>query len=238
MSVGVKGEGLGGKPYILEAATGAMVLQWMLYFSPSLANELLKAASASLATQFFVNHTIIFSHDFSHTSAVVGLSKVAVQTSSRSRHDDTTVLLLSHNGEGGLGDRIRALDVNGVHEVPIGVGHACKGLVTKNTSIVDENVHAAKGLHGSVDNLLAIGDRVVIGHRLTACLANFFHNDIGSIVATAIASVRDAQVIDYDAGAARGKVQRVCSTKTWHSGVKPPPSSSMIPHAYYLHRRP
>lgn len=35
--------------YILEAAIGAMVLQWILSLEPSLANELLKLARASLA---------------------------------------------------------------------------------------------------------------------------------------------------------------------------------------------
>ena len=55
-----------------------------------------------------------------------------------------------------------------------------KRLVTQNPGIVDHDVDPAKVIHGTLNNLLAIGDRVRIGDRITICCLDFRNNAISN----------------------------------------------------------
>lgn len=71
-----------------------------------------------------------------------------------------------------------ALDVHRVDQVPVLVGHVLEADVPENTSIIQEDIDAAKGLDGGIDNLVAILDAVVIRYGLAASLFDFIDDDI------------------------------------------------------------
>lgn len=112
---------------------------------------------------------------------VVGLAKVAKETSSRGSVDDTTVLLLPEVGPGSSCALVSTLDVHLVDEVPIFVLHVLEANITEDTGVVNENVDAAECLDGGFDDLVTVLDTVVIGNSLAASGLDFVDNDIGSL---------------------------------------------------------
>ena len=66
-------------------------------------------------------------------------------------------------------------------EVPVLVGHVLEGDVAEDTSVVDEDVDAAVVVDCGLDDLLALGDRVVVGDGLAACGLNGVYDDISSL---------------------------------------------------------
>ena len=70
--------------------------------------------------------------------------------------DDTTELLLAEDGPGGLGDLVGAPQVDVHDRLPEVIIHVSEGFVTKDASIVDNDVEATKCLDGGLDNLLTI----------------------------------------------------------------------------------
>lgn len=83
----------------------------------------------------------------------------------------------------------------GDNKIPVLVLHVLEGDVPKDTSIVYEDIDAAKVLDGGVDDLLAVHDAVVVGHGLTASGLNLVHNNICGLCPLAMSLVplaRDA----------------------------------------------
>lgn len=115
------------------------------------------------------------------SSRVVGLTKVAEQTRGRGSVDDTAILLFFEVRPGGTGNLVSTLDVDLHDEVPVLVGHVLEANISENTSIVDDNINAAKGLDGRLDDLVAILDTVVVGSSLAASLLNLVDNNVGSL---------------------------------------------------------
>lgn len=66
-------------------------------------------------------------------------------------------------------------------QVPVLILHVLKADIPQNASIVDEHVDAAKGLDGSLDNLVAIFDRVVVRDGLAACRSDFVDDSVGGL---------------------------------------------------------
>lgn len=86
--------------------------------------------------------------------------------------------------------------MDAVDKIPILVSHADEGLVTEDTSVVDNDINAAECLEGSLDNLLTILNRVVVGDSLTASLADFINNNVSSTLVSALASVGTTEIVD------------------------------------------
>ena len=82
---------------------------------------------------------------------------------------------------GGSGALVGTLDVNGVDEIPVLVLHVLEADSAKDTSVIDEDVDATKGLDGSVDDALAVLDAVIVGSRLAASGLDLVDDDIGSL---------------------------------------------------------
>lgn len=59
-----------------------------------------------------------------------------------------------------------------VDKIPVGLLHVLEANIAENTSVVDENINAAKGIDGRLDNGLSVLDRVVVGNRFAACAAD------------------------------------------------------------------
>jgi hypothetical protein len=91
-------------------------------------------------------------------TGVVALAEATEETGSRGGVDDTAVLLLSEVRPSSAGALVGASDVDLHDEVPVLVLHVLEADVSQNASIVDEHVDSAKGLDGSLDNLVAILD--------------------------------------------------------------------------------
>lgn len=109
---------------------------------------------------------------------VVGLTKASEETGSRGGIDDTTILLFPEMGPGGSGTLVGAFDVYSDDEVPVLVLHVLEGDISKDTSIVYQDVNAAEVLDGGLDNLLAVLNAIVVGNSLASGSFDLVYNDI------------------------------------------------------------
>lgn len=82
---------------------------------------------------------------------------------------------------GGAGALVGARDVDLHDEVPVLVLEVLEGNVAQDAGIVDEDVDAAKGLDGGLDDALAELDAVVVGNGLAAGLFDLVDDDISSL---------------------------------------------------------
>ncbi|KAI3479441.1 hypothetical protein L1887_58459 [Cichorium endivia] len=89
-------------------------------------------------------------------------------------------------------------------------------LVTQDTGVVDEDVDAAPLVDGLLDDLLAIGVRVVVGDGLAAGLLDLLDDDIGSLLVLVLGG--RAEIVDEDLGAARSEEERVSVGKQHERG--------------------
>lgn len=112
---------------------------------------------------------------------VVGLAKAAKQTGGRGSVDDPAVLLLAEVRPGGTRALVGAGDVHLDDQVPVLVLEVLEGNVAQDAGVVDEDVDAAKGLDGRLDDALAVLDAVVVGNGLAAGLFDFVDDDISGL---------------------------------------------------------
>ena len=112
---------------------------------------------------------------------VVGLAKVAVQTSSRRRINNAAVLLFPEMGPSSSSTLVGTLDVDLEDEVPVLILHILEADIPQNTGIVDQDVDAAEGLDGGFDDLVAVLDRIVVGNGLAAGFLDLVDHNIGSL---------------------------------------------------------
>ena len=68
-----------------------------------------------------------------------------------------------------------------VDELPVRLLHVLEADIAQNTSVVDEHVDAPKGIDRSLNNLVAILDRVVVGNRIAACGFDLFDDLVGGL---------------------------------------------------------
>ncbi len=111
--------------------------------------------------------------------SIVGLSEVAIDTACGSGVQDAAVLLLQHVRPSSLGDRVCAVQVNLVDDLPLVVGHVGKRLVAENARVVDDNVDATPSVNSSLDNGLTILDIGLVADSFTTKLLNLLHNIVG-----------------------------------------------------------
>jgi len=116
------------------------------------------------------------------------LTKASEETCGRSGIDDTPILLLAEVWPGGPRTLIGTLDMYSCNEVPVLIGHVLEGNVAEDTGVVQENIDTAIGLDGGFDNLLTIGDTVVVGNCFAASGSDLVDDDIGGLCRSALST--------------------------------------------------
>lgn len=67
------------------------------------------------------------------------------------------------------------------NQVPILILDVFEADIAQDTGVVDEDIDATEGLDGSVDDLLTVLDRVVVGDGLAAVLLDLVDDHIGCL---------------------------------------------------------
>jgi len=102
---------------------------------------------------------------------------------------------VARQGPGSLGDRVGTLEVNLVHQVPVGLFHLQKAHISQDAGVIDDNVDATKVINGRLDDGLTVLHRVVVGCCLATGLFDFLDHQISGLGTCALASVGGAEVI-------------------------------------------
>ena len=145
-------------------------------------------------------------------SAIVALTKVAIQTGGRGGHHDAPVLLGHHVRPHRLAAVRRAHQVHIHHQAEVVHAHLGKALVTQNAGIVDQHIHAAPGVDGLLHHGLhrcKVGHRGCVGQGLAARSTNLVHHLLRRTCGATAAVHGTAQVIDQHPGAAGRQGQRM-----------------------------
>lgn len=136
-------------------------------------------------------------------SSVVGLAEVAIDTRSGGGVKNTAILLLEEVRPSSLGDLVGTAGVD-VHDgVPEAVIHVVEGLVTKDTSVVHNDIDTAKGINGSLHNGITVLSGELGANGLATHLLDLV-NDI----------VRIDKIVDNDGSTSAGKSQAVGAADT------------------------
>lgn len=112
-------------------------------------------------------------------SSIVGLSEVPVDTARRCGINDTPILLLQKDGPSSFGYFVGSVEMNRHNLVPLFIGHCSERFVTQDTSIVDDDVNCAEGLHTGFDDSFAILNGMLIAHSLSTSLADLCNSGVG-----------------------------------------------------------
>ena len=81
--------------------------------------------------------------------------------------------------------------MNLVDQIPVEIRHVLERNISENASIVDEDIDAAKVLDGSVDDLFAELDAVVVGSGLAAGFSDLLDNEVcGLFIPKPLANAR------------------------------------------------
>lgn len=97
--------------------------------------------------------------------------------------------------------------MHAVDQVPVGVFHLVKGLVAQDARVVDHHIDAPVGVQRLLNDVRAVGHRVMIGNRLATGLANLLHHPVGCGTVRALALGAATQVVDHHSGAMAGEQQ-------------------------------
>jgi hypothetical protein len=68
-------------------------------------------------------------------------------------------------------------------QVPVSLLHVLEADISQDAGVVDEDIDAAKGIDGSLDDGFAILDRIVVGDGLAACRADLVDDLVGGLCA-------------------------------------------------------
>jgi len=68
-----------------------------------------------------------------------------------------------------------------VDELPVRLLHVLEADIAQDASVVDEHVDAPKGIDRSLDDSIAILNRVVVGDRVTACGFDLLNDLVGGL---------------------------------------------------------
>ncbi|MNO86526.1 hypothetical protein D3C76_779250 [compost metagenome] len=108
-----------------------------------------------------------------------------------------------------MGQAESALDVHVLDQVPLFLGHLVEGTVTQDAGVVDQDIEGAESLQRGGHDLLALGHRMVVGHRLAAQRTDFGDHGVGGGAGAAQAFGGHTQVVDHDLGASGAEQQGV-----------------------------
>jgi len=133
-------------------------------------------ASFFLRTYSLNSQRVSKAQDSHLRRAVVGLAKVAVQARARANVDDSAVLLALHDGPDGVAEVEGALEVHVQHRTPVLLGHLSHGLVSQNSSVIDDDVAPTERLQGALHDLVGLEDTLIVGDRLATACQNLANN--------------------------------------------------------------
>lgn len=71
--------------------------------------------------------------------------------------------------------------MNFVNQIPILILHILKADISKNSSVVDQDIDAAKGLDSGIYDLVAELNTIIVGNGLSTSCLDLLDNDIGSL---------------------------------------------------------
>lgn len=74
-----------------------------------------------------------------------------------------------------------SLDMDLHDQIPVCIFHVLEADVSQNAGVVDEHVYPAKGLDSSLNDLVTILYRVVIGHGVSAGLFDLVDDYVSSL---------------------------------------------------------
>ena len=89
-------------------------------------------------------------------------------------------------------------------------------LVAQDAGVVDDDVDRAERVDGGLDDGLAAlggGDAVGVGDGFAAEVVDLVDHVLGRALVAALARHRAAEVVDHDAGAAPGQLERVLAAE-------------------------
>lgn len=163
---------------------GAITLAMMLYLIPSLARVSVKPTWPNLAAIQCQPGPASDNRTQSLTG-VVSLAKATEQTCSRSRVDNTTILLFPEVRPSSLCALVSAIGVHFVDKVPVLVLHVLKADIAEDTGVVNEDIHATEVLDSGVYDGFTILDAVVAGNGLASGGSDFVYYDICGLLQSA-----------------------------------------------------
>jgi hypothetical protein len=103
---------------------------------------------------------------------VVCLPKRAKQARSRRGADQPSILLFPEVWPCGMRALVCSIDVDSVDQIPVRLLHILEADIAQDAGIVDEDIDAAEGVDGCLDDGFPVLDRVVVGDRFAACGAD------------------------------------------------------------------
>ena len=71
--------------------------------------------------------------------------------------------------------------MNLIDQLPVRLLHVLEADISQDTSIVDQNIDPPEGIDRSLDDVLSIFNRVVIGDSVTACGLDLFDDLVCSL---------------------------------------------------------
>jgi hypothetical protein len=100
---------------------------------------------------------------------IIRLTEASKQTRSTGSIDNSSELLFPEMRPSSSCALIRPLNMYRDDQIPILIRHILERNITENTSIVEQDVDTTVVLDSCFDDLLAIGDTVVVGYCFAAC---------------------------------------------------------------------
>jgi hypothetical protein len=104
--------------------------------------------------------------------------------------------------------------VNLHDEVPVEIGHLHERDVSKDTSVVDNNIDLSEGINSSLDDSVTEFDGVSVSNSLTTGSLNLIDDFLSNASASTISSVRHTKIVNDDLSTLGGKPQGVFSSET------------------------
>ena len=72
--------------------------------------------------------------------------------------------------------------MDSVDKIPVGLLHVLEADIAENTSVVNEDINAAKGINSRLDNGLSVLDRVVVGNGFAARTADLLDDLVCGLI--------------------------------------------------------
>ena len=90
-----------------------------------------------------------------------------------------------------------------MNDLPLVISHVGKGLVAKNSSVVDENINAAIGIDGGFDDCLSVYHIGLVTNSLSTELLDFLYDGVWV-----------DKIVDDNLRAEFGEEESICATKS------------------------
>ena len=113
-----------------------------------------------------------------HSCGIISLTKVAVNATGAGGVDYPAVLLFQHIWISSLGAFVGSSQMYCNHVVPKLVIHVGEGLVSQDSSVVDQNIYSSVCVDGCFYDGIAIFSGGFVADRFSSHLLNLLHNGV------------------------------------------------------------